>query len=347
MSSLSGNNHGGQQSHGAAGLASQLLGGLTHSGGGSSGGQSSSGIGGKLASQLASNLFHSSDKPPPPQNYHGGQSAQSSNSGGLAGSMMGGVAHMFGGKPQSSSVCSHFPPSPRCPGVFLPPEEYDYANRLPSRTLATLTPVRAEDTAALRLPRATKHPPLALTNPHRRRSSTLRVRPTIPHHRANRRTTPPTANTSSSSSNSSRASMRLTGSRHHLRSLDLRVPSPTTRASRHPPGTSHIARRTRRRPASSRILPPTNPPTSRITDSPAKYHPRRLANPATARHSANTKRSRLRTDSPSTEGKGHTIRHTRTCLHPRRRAIILHTLPSRRMGSIRASRMEARTRSIR
>ena len=117
MSSLSGNNHGGQQSHGAGGLASQLLGGLTHSSG-SGGGQSSSGIGGKLASQLASNLFHSSDKPPPPQNYHGGPSAQSSNSGGLAGSVMGGVAHMFGGKPQSSSVCPIALPPRVAPGRF-------------------------------------------------------------------------------------------------------------------------------------------------------------------------------------------------------------------------------------
>ncbi len=102
-----GGSHGGQ-SHGAGGLANQLLSGLTHAGGGGhhSGGSGGGGggIGGKLASQLASNLFHSSDKPPPPQNYHGVQSAQPAHSGGLAGTVMGGVATMFGGKPAGSSV---------------------------------------------------------------------------------------------------------------------------------------------------------------------------------------------------------------------------------------------------
>ncbi|KAH8899683.1 hypothetical protein GQ53DRAFT_802166 [Thozetella sp. PMI_491] len=102
MNQISGNHGGG--SHGAGGLANQLLSGLTHAGGNhSSGGGGGSGIGGKLASQLASNLFHSSDKPSAPQNYHGGQTQnQPVNSGGLAGSVMGGVATMFGGKPGGS-----------------------------------------------------------------------------------------------------------------------------------------------------------------------------------------------------------------------------------------------------
>lgn len=89
------------------GLANTVLSGLTHSGGsgghGSSGGQSGSGgLGGKLVGQLASNLFSSGNSKPPPQTYHGAQTAQHQSSGGLAGSMMGGVAHMFGGQSHGS-----------------------------------------------------------------------------------------------------------------------------------------------------------------------------------------------------------------------------------------------------
>jgi hypothetical protein len=84
-------------SHAAQSPLGQLIGGMTHTSGGQSGG---SGIGGKLANQLVSNLFSSSNKPAAPQNYHGGPTQNVQNTGGFAGSMMGGVAHMFGGKPQ-------------------------------------------------------------------------------------------------------------------------------------------------------------------------------------------------------------------------------------------------------
>lgn len=92
-------------------LASQFLGGGSHgSGGSSSSGAGKNSSAGKLVGQLASSFMGSatatSEKPPPPQNYHGGQSSSGSQhqQGGLAGAVMGGVAHMFGGKP-SSGVC--------------------------------------------------------------------------------------------------------------------------------------------------------------------------------------------------------------------------------------------------
>ncbi len=92
----------GQQHHGGgSNPLGQIIGGLTHSGGHGGGN-----MGGKLVGQLASNLFSSGNKPSQPQNYHGGPSATPQHSGGLAGSVMGGVAHMFGGQPQSASVRS-------------------------------------------------------------------------------------------------------------------------------------------------------------------------------------------------------------------------------------------------
>lgn len=94
------------------GLANQVISGLTHSNGGGhtqqqqhhgSSGAAGGGLGGKLVGQLTSNLFSSGNKPSQPQNYHSGQAAQSPhNSGGLAGSMMGSVAHMFGGQSGAS-----------------------------------------------------------------------------------------------------------------------------------------------------------------------------------------------------------------------------------------------------
>jgi hypothetical protein len=99
------NGGGGHNSNALSGLASQFLGGGNshnqHHGGGGSG------MGGKLVGKLASNLLSPSPKPEQPQNYHGGQT----NSGhqqqhGLAGSLMGGVASMFGGKHGSEGVCS-------------------------------------------------------------------------------------------------------------------------------------------------------------------------------------------------------------------------------------------------
>lgn len=92
------------------GLANQVLSGLTQSNGGGHGQQqhhgssgASSGLGGKIVGQLTSNLFSSGGKPSQPQNYHSGQASQSSHSsGGMAGSMMGSVAHMFGGQSAAS-----------------------------------------------------------------------------------------------------------------------------------------------------------------------------------------------------------------------------------------------------
>lgn len=96
----SGHGGGGGSGAGALGdLASQFLGGSSGGGGGKHSGAS------KLVGQLASNLFSPSDKPEAPQNYHGGhQQSQSGHSGGLAGAVMGGVAHMFGGKQGSGGV---------------------------------------------------------------------------------------------------------------------------------------------------------------------------------------------------------------------------------------------------
>lgn len=100
--------HGGS-SNNLGGLANQVFSGLTHNSSGSHGassnhGSSSGGLGGKLVGQLAQNLFSSGNKPQAqPQTYHGGQQTTSQqNSGGLAGSMMGGVAHMFGGQSHGS-----------------------------------------------------------------------------------------------------------------------------------------------------------------------------------------------------------------------------------------------------
>lgn len=106
---LGGKQHGNSSGHSSSplgGLASQVIGGLSggsHSSGGHS--SSSGGLGGKLVGQLASNLFSSSNKPSQPQNYHSSQSTQPQNSGGFAGSMMGGVAHMFGGS-SHQQVCT-------------------------------------------------------------------------------------------------------------------------------------------------------------------------------------------------------------------------------------------------
>lgn len=106
----SGGGHGSGSSGNLGGLASQFLGG-SHGGSGGSGGNGGgkqSGAG-KLVGQLASSFMNSAsqEKPPAPQNYHGGANQQNSHhaQGGLAGAVMGGVAHMFGGKPGSSVSC--------------------------------------------------------------------------------------------------------------------------------------------------------------------------------------------------------------------------------------------------
>ncbi len=88
------------QHHGGAGAnpLGQIIGGLTHSGGGHGSHGGGGGLGGKLVGELASNMFSSGNKPPQSQSYHGGPSANPQHAGGLAGSVMGGVAHMFGGQ---------------------------------------------------------------------------------------------------------------------------------------------------------------------------------------------------------------------------------------------------------
>lgn len=74
-------------------------------GGGHSSSGGSGGLGGKLVGQLASNLFSSSNnKPAQPQNYHGASSSNPQNTGGLAGSVFGGVANMFGGNHAQNQV---------------------------------------------------------------------------------------------------------------------------------------------------------------------------------------------------------------------------------------------------
>ncbi|KAI1506623.1 hypothetical protein F5X99DRAFT_11196 [Biscogniauxia marginata] len=100
----------GHSSGGFGNLAGQLIGGLGGSHGSSSGGSSGAhgglsggGAPGKLVGQLASSLFSSGNKPQQPANYQGGQAHQSHHSG-LAGSVMGGVANMFGGG-HSQPVC--------------------------------------------------------------------------------------------------------------------------------------------------------------------------------------------------------------------------------------------------
>lgn len=102
---------GGKQSQGSsgnhgssplAGIAGQLLGGLggsSNHGNSSSHNANSNNGAGKLVGALASSLFSTGAKTEhqQPQNYHGGQSSTPQASGGFAGSVMGGVANMFGG----------------------------------------------------------------------------------------------------------------------------------------------------------------------------------------------------------------------------------------------------------
>lgn len=154
MNALLGGKHGSSGSsnnqHGSnplGSLAGQFLGGQ-HDGGSSgshgSGDKPSSGVAGKIVGQLASNLLSPSNKPPPPQNYHGGQTfGQSSHhQGGLAGSVMGGVANMFGGKPGHGGDGV----SPNVLVLLLNTVADDGACRV--RTMAIPTPAPMEDTPA-------------------------------------------------------------------------------------------------------------------------------------------------------------------------------------------------------
>lgn len=105
-----GSGHGGGHGSNPLGLAGQLLGGLSGGGHGSGGHGGGSNPAGKLVGALASSVL-SSNKPQntTPQNYHGGPPQnQPHHSGGLAGTLMGGVASMFGGghhQGQSVSAC--------------------------------------------------------------------------------------------------------------------------------------------------------------------------------------------------------------------------------------------------
>lgn len=102
-----GKQQGGSGGHGSnpLAMAGQLLGG-GHGGGHGSSSGGAGGVGGKLVGSLVSSFVTPSNKPQQPQNYHGGQTSghQPQHGGGLAGAVMGGVASMFGGKPNSQSV---------------------------------------------------------------------------------------------------------------------------------------------------------------------------------------------------------------------------------------------------
>lgn len=157
-------NHG-TSSNNLSGLANQVFSGLTHSGSGSHGtsashgSSSGGGLGGKLVGQLAQNLFSSGSKPQgQAQNYHSGQQTTQPNSGGLAGSMMGGVAHMFGGQSHSSVRCVAFPSrqtNQACP---------QRADLDRTKTTGTRMPVKQEDTVARRRQHPTSHQECLSTN---------------------------------------------------------------------------------------------------------------------------------------------------------------------------------------
>ncbi|KAF6843995.1 ww domain-containing protein [Colletotrichum musicola] len=91
----------GNSSSPLGGLANQLISGIGgHGSSGSSGGKSSLG---KLGGALASSLLNKPSQGQQ-QGYHGNQSSGHQQHGGLAGSLMGGVANMFGGGKQTHGV---------------------------------------------------------------------------------------------------------------------------------------------------------------------------------------------------------------------------------------------------
>lgn len=179
------------------GLANQVLSGLTNSNGGGHGQQqhhgssgASSGLGGKIVGQLTSNLFSSGNKPSQPQNYHSGQAAQSSHSsGGLAGTMMGGVAHMFGG--QSGASVRLLDTSPRYISHRTPMGILTNAQPFHrTKTSGTAIPGKQEPTVAPRLPPHTRRQarPRSTSLP---RKDTAPSPTTTPNPRAHRPTTRP------------------------------------------------------------------------------------------------------------------------------------------------------------
>lgn len=251
------------------GLANQVISGLTHSNGGGHGQQqqhhgssaASSGLGGKLVGQLTSNLFSSGNKPAQPQNYHSGQASQAPhNSGGLAGSMMGSVAHMFGGQ-SGASVCLHV----KTPGIYSAIETTYILTDVPhvcrTKTLDTQIPARQEPTVAPPLlphtnrqahPRSTSLPPKGTTpspptTPKPRAHPPPTTRPNIPRAFLRRRasTRDNMATRASSSSNTRRmdstAKYQARPPAHHLRntaSPSMGRAMATSRPHRHTGATS-------------------------------------------------------------------------------------------------------------
>lgn len=171
----SGSSNHGSSSSPLVGLAGQFLGGSS----GSNHGKSSSSTGkivGQLASSFLSSANHTANKPEAPTNYHGGhtQGAAGHAQGGLAGSVMGGVANMFGGNKPGHSVRTF------CIFLSIPTTDITCSHLTHPRARTTATPTRGP-TAATRA----RHPPTtpaaaAAALPHRR-ITTARAPPSLPH----------------------------------------------------------------------------------------------------------------------------------------------------------------------
>ncbi|KAG6090672.1 hypothetical protein E4U30_008139 [Claviceps sp. LM220 group G6] len=149
---------------GIGGLASQFLGGSSGGsghGGGGGGSGGGNGIAGQLAGKLVSNLFSSSDKPDTPQNYHGGHGgSKPSQQGGLAGTVFGGVAHMFGGKDSHGSGNQNFGYSNVGAGTYAGGEAPTY------------NPPGGTHSASSAAPHSSSHTPSSATNQsHQQHSS--------------------------------------------------------------------------------------------------------------------------------------------------------------------------------
>lgn len=94
------------------GNISGLMGSGNYNSHGSGGGGGKNPLG-KIGGALASSLLNTGGKPEQPDTFHGGPvSGQQQPHGGLAGSIMGGVANMFGGgSSQTQGVSTYYPPS--------------------------------------------------------------------------------------------------------------------------------------------------------------------------------------------------------------------------------------------
>lgn len=105
MNALLGNNNADSNGQGSSPLgkiAGQFMGSSNQGHGGAPGG-GSGGLG-KIGGALASSFLKPGDKPEQPQNFHGGAPSGHQQQHGLAGSLMGGVANMFGGNKPSHGV---------------------------------------------------------------------------------------------------------------------------------------------------------------------------------------------------------------------------------------------------